>query len=354
MSAICKLARTGTKQHGAFCAALLLCLSLLLPFSGCAGAQKYSVTFLDVFDTVTTFTACTRSRAEFDSLAESLHEQLLEDHRRFDIYHEYPGLVNLCTLNRLAAGETVETDRNLLDLLDFAAGMYEITGGKLDIALGPVLALWQEAREAAAADPAQARVPEEALLREAAAHSRMGDLVLEPGSCSVHYLDPGLRLDVGAVAKGWAQARAGALLEESGCTSWLLNMGGSVSCRGTKPDGSPWNIGLEDPLDKSKTMRIFSLSDSSAVTSGVDQRYFMAEGVRYHHIIDPETLYPGTLYTQVTVVVQDPLLGDALSTALFLMDTEAGKALAASFGAEVFWILSDGSQIKTEGFPPLK
>ena len=170
----------------------------------------------------------------------------------------------------------------------------------------------------------------------------------------MRYLDPELRLDVGAVAKGFAQARAGELLESLGCSAWLLNMGGSVSCRGRKPDGSPWTIGLEDPLDKSRPMRSFPLADAAAVTSGVDQRYFLADGVRYHHIIDPETLYPGARYTQVTVVTQSPLLGDALSTALFLTDLEAGRALAERYGAEVLWVLPEGNQVKTDGFPELK
>ena len=353
MSAICKRLTNKGKQHGKALAALLLCVLLLLP-CGCAGAQKYSVTYLDVFDTVTTFTAYAGSRTEFDALSEKLHGQLLEDHRRFDIYREYPGLVNLCTLNRLAGREAVQADGVMLELLAFSMEMYTVTGGRLDIALGPVLALWQQAREEAGADPASARAPEEARLREAAEHCDIQDLVLDRDAGTVRYLDPELRLDVGAVAKGFAQARAGELLESLGCSAWLLNMGGSVSCRGRKPDGSPWTIGLEDPLDKSRPMRSFPLADAAAVTSGVDQRYFLADGVRYHHIIDPETLYPGTRYTQVTVVTQSPLLGDALSTALFLMDLEAGRALAERYGAEVLWVLPEGNRVKTDGFPELK
>ncbi len=352
MSAICKRVFS-FRQHGAGSAALLLCALLLLPCSGCSGLKRYSVTFADVFDTVTTFTAYASSRGEFDALAQKLHEQLLEDHRRFDVYREYPGTVNLCTLNRLAGGEGVQADREIAELLHMADTMYARTGGKLDISLGAVLALWQEARERAAADPASARPPEASLLREAARHCGMELLELDADG-TVRFLDPELRLDVGAVAKGWAQARAGELLDGAKCASWLLNMGGSVSCRGTKPDGSPWTIGLEDPLDRDKPIRTFPLTDSSAVTSGVDQRYFLAEGVRYHHIIDPDTLYPGTLYAQVTVLLPDPALADALSTALFLMDTDSGGKLAEEYCARVLWILQDGSEVRTDGFPELK
>ena len=330
---------------------LLLCVLLLLnPLSGCSGFKRYSVTYADVFDTVTTFTAYSRSRDEFDALAEKLHQQLMEDHRRFDIYHEYPGMVNLCTVNRMAA-DGVAVDAELMELLCFGKEMYTLSGGKLNIALGAVLALWQDARENAADDPASAAPPEADSLRAAAEHCDITCLDLNRETGTVSFLDPSLRLDVGAIAKGWAQARAKEILEASGISAWLLNMGGSVCCGGTKPDGSPWTIGLEDPLDKGAPMRTFLLTDRCAVTSGVDQRYYLVGDTRYHHLIDPDTSYPGTLYTQVTVLLPDPALADALSTALFLLDPAQGTALASELGAEAFWIMPDGSTAKTDGFP---
>lgn len=336
------------------CAALLICVLLLLtPLTGCSGLQRYSVTYADVFDTVTTFTAYASSREAFHAAAEQLHAQLLEDHRRFDVYREYAGQVNLCTVNRLAPSETVAVDEALMALLVFGKEAYALSEGRLNIAMGAVLTLWQTAREQAAADPASAAPPEAERLQRAMEHCRMEDLELDPEAGTVRFLDPELRLDVGAIAKGLAQARAKDLLEAVGLNAWLLNMGGSVSCLGLKPDGSPWTIGLEDPLDKSMAMRTFPLTDSCAVTSGVDQRYFLAGETRYHHLIDPETGYPGTLYTQVTVLLPDAGMADALSTALFLLDTDRGKALASELGAQVFWVLPDGSTVQTAGFPAL-
>ncbi len=348
MSASCK---RGILRRGERYAALLLCAFLLLfSLSGCSGIKRYSVTYADVFDTVTSFTAYARSRGEFDALAEKLHQQLVEDHRRFDIYHEYPGMVNLCTVNRTGA-DGVAVDAELMDLLCFGKEIYTLSGGKLNIAMGTVLALWLEARENAAVDSSSAAPPTAESLRSAAEHCDIECLDLHRETGTVRFLDPDLRLDVGAIAKGWAQARAMEMLETSGISAWLLNMGGSVCCGGAKPDGSPWIIGLEDPMDKSTPMHTFSLSDLCAVTSGVDQRYFMAGDTRYHHLIDPDTAYPGTLYTQVTVLLPDPAMADALSTALFLLEPVCGKALAAELGAEAFWIMPDGSSIKTDGFP---
>ena len=353
MSAICdrgsRINRSAKRSPLLLCGLLLF--SLLLP--GCGTARRYSVTWADVFDTVTTFTAYTRSRAEFDALADRLHGYLQEEHRRFDIYREYDDTVNLCTVNRRAAGEAVSVDQDLMALLLFAREMYGRSGKKLNIALGPVLRLWEDARKHAAADPASAAPPDPSVLAEAAEHCRMEDLVLDPEAGTVHFLDPVMGLDVGAVAKGWAQAGAMDLLNTLGCRDYLLNMGGSVSCRGHKSGGKAWSIGLEDPLDKAKPMRTFPMTDSSAVTSGIDQRYFLANGTRYHHLIDPDTGCPGDRYSQVTILLPDPALADALSTALFLLDRNTGLALAEELDAQVLWIYPDGRSESTEGFPKL-
>lgn len=352
MSAICDRGRKRRRAKGS---ALLFCGFFLffLLFPGCSASRRYSVTWADVFDTVTTFTAYARSRDEFDALAERLHSCLQEEHRRFDIYREYGDTVNLCALNRRASAEAVAVDRELMELLLFSREMYARSRGKLNIALGPVLLLWEDARRGAAADPAHAAPPDPDELAEAAKHCRMEDLVLDPEAGTVRFLDPAMRLDVGAVAKGWAQAEAMALLKELGCGDYLLNMGGSVCCCGRKSGNQLWTIGLEDPLDKAKPMRTFTMTDSCAVTSGVDQRFFLVKDTRYHHLIDPDTSCPGTRYSQVTVLLPDPAMADALSTALFLLDRETGLALAKEEGAQVLWIYPDGSSGSTEGFPPL-
>ena len=353
MSAICKRGRKRTDRRGIRTAALFLCVLLLSGCAGCGGMQRYSATFIDVFDTVTTFTAYAGSRSEFDALAERVHGFLREEHRRFDIYREYADMTNLCTLNQLAWEGPVSVDRELMELLLFSREMYGSSGGKLNIALGPVLLLWETARTKAAEDPASAAPPDPSALAEAAEHCRMEDLILDPEAGTVRFADPCMRLDVGAVAKGWAQAGAMELLQTLGCENYLLNMGGSVCCRGCKPGGEAWSIGLEDPLDKAKPMRTFSMTDSCAVTSGVDQRYFLVGETRYHHLIDPDTGLPGRLYSQVTVLLPDPAMADALSTALFLLDREAGLSLAEEAKAQVLWICPYGDGVSTEGFPDL-
>ena len=113
---------------------------------------------------------------------------------------------------------------------------------------------------------------------------------------------------------------------------------------GTKPDGSLWRVGVQDPNNLSGHLGIVSVGEMAVVTSGSYQRYFEQDGRLYHHIIDPDTLYPGKLWRAVTVVCPDSGLADALSTALFLLPLEEGKSLVESCGAEAFWVSLTGEE----------
>lgn len=328
--------------------ACLLCACLL---TGCAfpGIKKqvYQITWLDVFDTVTTLRGYAPSEREFNETAAKLHEALLEYHRLFDVYTDYPELVNLKTVNDTASSAPVAAPEPILQLLQFCREAYSLTDGRVNAAMGAVLLLWHEAREAALADPEHAAVPDAGGLSAAAEHCDIENLILDMDAGTVYFADPLLRLDVGAVAKGWAAQQAVKLLPEG----YLLNLGGNTCASGAKPDGSPWIIGIQSPDAEEEYLMTVPMASGSAVTSGDYQRFFMAEGIRYHHIIDPDTLMPGAYWRSVTVLCADSGLADCLSTALFLLPEAEGRALAARCGAQVLWVAADGTQIQTEGFP---
>ena len=117
---------------------------------------------------------------------------------------------------------------------------------------------------------------------------------------------------------------------------------------GAHPDGTPFSTVIRNPRGDGYATTV-SLSDTSFVTSGDYERYVTLNGVRYHHIIDKDTLTPATRFSSVSVMVSDSGVGDALSTALFCMPYEAGRALAERFGAEVLWITPEGEILRTEG-----
>lgn len=338
------------------CIALLL--AALLCLSGCGkqkNAEAKGKSYFAYFDTVSyVYSYAGDPEKVFDANCAAASETLGRWHRLFDIYHEYADMNNLCTLNRLA-GESVALDGELIAFLQEAKEMYARTDGQMNVMLGAVLRLWHEARETASSDPSAATVPTEEQLREAARHTGIELLELDPERGTARISDPEASIDVGAFGKGYATERAAETLRARGAEGYVLNIGGNIRAIGTRPDGSGWTTGIRDPLepDVSFALRI-GIADTACVSSGVYERFFTVAGTRYHHIIDPDTLYPAGYYTAITVITEDSGLADALSTALFCMDYAESSALVASLeGVEACWFFPDGSFRSSPGFAAL-
>ena len=322
---------------------LLLVLVLL---SGCGEKEKqvYQTVFLDVFDTVTTLRGYEESEQAFQQRAEQVHQALQEYHKLFDIYNDYPG--GLKQVNDNAGISPVQVDRAVLDLLKDCRDYYELTQGRVNVAMGSVLYLWHEAREAGLNDPEHAALPEMEKLKEAAKHTSFDTVLLDEQAGTVFLSDPSQRLDVGAVAKGWTAQRVSQLLPEG----YMLNLGGNVCTRGVKPGGGKWNIAVQSPNAGEDNLCVVSLAGQSLVTSGDYQRSYTVDGKRYHHIIDPDTLMPSEHWRSVSILCDDSGLADCLSTALFLLPLEEGKALAEQYNVEVMWVDADMNITQTPGF----
>ena len=331
--------------------ALLLILSVLL--CGCAGAgeaqKQYTATFLTVFDTVTTIVGRDVSEESFTEKTQAVHDVLLHYHQLFDIYNEYEGLNNLKTIND-HPGEPVEVEQTVIDLLLDCKAYYELTNGRVNAAMGSVLYLWHEAREDGLNDFAGAYLPDADALTEAAQHTGWDNVVIDDEANTVTLTDPALRLDVGAIAKGWSVQRAA----ETAPEGLLISVGGNVCATGPKDaSGTPWVGGVQDPDGGENYLHTLYLTRGSMVTSGDYQRAYMVDGELYHHIIDPDTLYPGKLWRAVTVVCPDSGLADALSTALFLLPVEEGQKLLTQCESYAMWVDADGEIFYSTGFEDL-
>ena len=317
---------------------LSICL-LLLSLSGCA-PEKRERTYYGYFDTsVTVIDYSGESESSFNRKTKIITDLLDCYHKLLDIYNDYEGVVNLKTVND-SAGNPVKVSRELFDLLSSAQELCNVTEGEMNIALGAVLRLWHDAREAGNYLPS----PES--LSEAAAHTDIDKIYLDRESLTVTLLDGEMSLDVGAIGKGYVAGVIAAELEKKGVSSLILNLGGNVTAIGHKPDGSSWRTGVENP--GGSYFALFNLADSTVSTSGDYERYFTYGGKNYHHIIDKDTLYPAESFKSVTVVSDNPALADALSTALFCMPLEAGQELAVQLRLKVLWVYSDGSAVPSE------
>ena len=244
------------------CAALA-CLALGLGLlAGCAGqpkttvsdnAQRFTAYYFDVFDTMTQVIAYCDSQAEFDRQVEALHADLVAYHQLYDIYNDYEGLNNIKTINDNAGVAPVEVDQRIIDMLELAVEMYDTTGGKLNVAMGSVLAVWHDYREAAEADPSDAdnRLPTQEELDAAAQHCDISDLIIDREAGTVYLADPEMRLDVGSVGKGYAVEQVCLAAKERGLVSLSLSVGGNLRSVGTKPRGESWESGIVSPWDDS-------------------------------------------------------------------------------------------------------
>ena len=325
---------------------LLWLIGALLLLSGCGtGMQRYEATYWDVFDTVTTVTGYAAGQAEFDAAAREIHDALLEYHRLYNIYESYDGLRNLKTVNDQAGIGPVPVDERILSLLQFAQTAWTETGSRVNAAMGSVLALWHDAREQALEDPDRAALPDRSALEEAALHTDLSALELDLEAGTAFLTDPDTALDVGALAKGYAVEQVAAAAPDH----FLISVGGNVCATGPKPDGTPWTVAVENP-DGGDFLKLLYAEDRSVVTSGDYQRYFELDGVRYHHIIDPDTLEPAAYWRSVTVVADSSAAADCLSTALFTLPQAEGQRLLDQWGAEALWIGRDGAQVMSPGF----
>ncbi len=340
--------------------ALRLCLAAALllqalPLCACgaresAPLKRFEGGFLDVFDTATRVVLYAANEETAQAQMDLLHEELLLYHRLFDIYHSYAGLSNLRTVNENAGAAPVKVDARLIGLIRYCKEMYALTGGKTNVAMGSVLSLWHDFREAGLNDPASAALPPWGELAAAAQRTDVNDVIIDENAGTLFLAKPGMLLDVGAVAKGYAAQRAVEFMAGQGVSSMLLSLGGNVCALGSRADGQPWKVEVQAP-DGPGALCAVAVSGQSLVTSGSYQRFYTVNGVRYHHIIDPQTLMPGTLYQSVSVLSNDSAMADALSTALFLLPLEEGMALVASLeNTEALWVDADGNQTQSAGF----
>ncbi|NMB23956.1 MAG: FAD:protein FMN transferase [Firmicutes bacterium] len=318
--------------------------------------EKYTDSFLDTFDTVTIIVAYTRTEAEFEAYFDKAHQRFQELHRLYNIYYDYPGINNIKTINDNAGIRPVKVDREIIDLILFAKDWHNRTEGKTNIAMGAVLGIWHEYREAGRDDPALAKLPPMDELREAASHTNMDDIIVDVKSSTVYLSDSRMRLDVGAVAKGYATELVAREMEAAGLKSAMISAGGNIRAIGKPLDGvrERWGVGIQDPkaslVADDGLLDVVFVNDASVVSSGDYQRYYVVDGQVLHHIIDPATLMPGDYYRAVSVVTKDSGAADLLSTELFLLPFEKSKALAESLeGVEALWVMEDGRVEVTEG-----
>ena len=351
----------------------LLSLSMMMIMTGCS--KKYELMshyITGPFDTITTYMSYVSSEEEFNEQCDYIEEQLNYYDQLFDKYNTYNGMNNLKTINDNAGKKAIEVDQPLIDLLNLSIERNRKISSKVNIAFGSVINIWHDYREEAESHDGVGTVPSDVELEKASQHTSIDSIEIDEKKKTVYINDALASIDVGATAKGYAIELIKDGLIEMGVDNFLLSGGGNVASHGQRKiqkEGEfylddcadKFCVGIESPQDgnyaasaddpDSENEAVLVVQGESIVTSGDYQRFYQdVNGVRYHHLIDPETLYPAVHFRSVSIITEDSGLADFLSSAVFLMEYEEGLKLVNSLdGVEAIWLLEDGKIKMSDG-----
>ena len=240
---------------------------------------------------------------------------------------------DVARLSRSADGASVAPET--AEVIALGLEVARRSGGAFDLTLGRLNTLWGLDREAPT-------VPDTAAITEAL--SGIGPEALAMDGQRITKRTPQLHIDLGGIAKGYVVDRAIAVLGQAGVTSAAVNAGGDMYLLGARPQ-RPWRIGIQHPRQPGEVLEAVQVGDRAVVTSGDYERFFEQDGVRYHHLFDPQTGFPARGCQSVTVIADSVALADALATAVFVLGPQPGLALLATYPDTAGLIIaSDGGR----------
>ncbi len=291
----------------------LLCAAVTV-LAGCSAFSKKPLSYTDTaFDTVI-------SVQIYDAVDQSVLEKCKTICQDYEA--KFSRTIETSEISKInaAGGAPVTVSDETARLIKKGIYYGDLSDGALDITIGAVSRLWDFKTETAA-------VPASESISEALSHVDYRKIHISDHTVTLE--DPMAAIDLGAIAKGYIADRLKDYLESQGVRHALINLGGNVLAIGAKPDGSSYHIGIPKPFDKDNTiLTSLKVKDQSIVTSGTYQRYFEADGTRYHHILDPSTGYPSNHgLNSVTIITDSSLTADALSTTCFVLGPEKGMKL---------------------------
>lgn len=316
------------------CTALASCSFVSLP------ASKSIIRMLGTTSTITIHNA--REGANLDRAFQRSFDRITEIHASMSL-QEPSSEIN--KVNNLAGQAAVSVSEDTFLVISAALDVARASGGAFDPTVGPIVNLWDitgkkylpTAEEVAAVLP----------------FVDYRQVEIDPAARSVKLLKAGMQIDLGAIAKGYAADEVAEVLREEGVDSAIIDLGGNIYVLGSKPDGTPWRVAVQNPfLTRGTYLASYLAVDESVVSSGDYERYFEQDGVRYHHIFDTRTGYPArpSVASVTILAANSSMLADAYATAAFVLGPEAGRQFLESVaGVEGVFVLQNGGLAGTSG-----
>ena len=282
---------------------------------------------------------------------DEVFDRVAEIESKMSVSREDYDTTELLTVNDAAGVEPVVVSPDTYYVVEQALHYSYLTDGAFNVAIEPLVRLWGIGTNRAA-------VPSAEQLEAAVAEIDYRRVVMEPTNHTIYLSEEGMGLDVGGIAKGYAADEVARILTGHGVEHALLDFGGNVVVVGTKVDGSDWRIGIQNPdpdASRGAFIGVLPATDLAIVTSGPYERYFIEDGVRYHHILDSTTGYPVWNGLQsVTIVNDKSITADVLSTAVLSMGLTDGMSFVESHdGVEAIFIDEDNMVYVSSGLAGL-
>lgn len=301
-------------------AAVLLTAVIIIPQTGCGGKEPVSGSefCLD--------TSCEITIYDMEGMSEDKAAGIID--QAFAEIREYENMLSrtvegsdVYRINH-ADGKSTEVSAETLDVIRTGLLMAELSGGKFDITVGALTDLWKFTSD----NPS---VPEDQEISKALETVGYENITMKGNEVGLS--DSETRIDLGGVAKGYIADKTGEYMEAQGVTKAIINLGGNITAIGEKEEDTPWTIGIERPYsDRSEIVGSIKVSDKTVVTSGIYERQFVEDGVRYHHVLDPQTGYPAETDLEavtITAVKGNSGFCDSLSTACLILGKEKAHRL---------------------------
>lgn len=280
-----------------------------------------------LFDTTCTISA---SGKDVKNVCQKAFSEVEEIHKLTNFYSDNS---DVSKINKAKENEIIIIDKRTMDILEVSLEICEKSGGNFDITIAPLSTLWDFKSK-------KPKIPTETDIFNAKKQVDFKNIVLDKENLTVKKLDEKTKIDLGAVAKGYASDKAVEIFKKHNISA-VIDLGGNVSCTGKnlKPKNGLWKIGLQTPFKATGSYeKTVELEEGTVVTSGTYQRYFELNEKNYHHLIDPKTGYPKEAdYNAVTVVGKSSLLSDCLSTACFILGKDEGEKLAKYYNVEIYY-----------------
>ena len=319
--------------------AITLAVTLAIAILGACSNKTDASRAELLMDTVCSVTLYDQAKAD---VYRDIFNRIREIENRMSVHLEGTDIERV---NAAAGISPVQVHEDVFEVIERALYYAGISGGAFDPTVGPLVSLWGISGD-------NPRLPSQEEIDAVLPLVNWRDIELDRENNSIFLKKPGMALDLGAIAKGYAADEAAAIIRNARLKRALIDLGGNILIYGVKRDKSPWRVGIQNPLEgRGNYLGIVSGPAQTVVTSGVYERYFETDGVRYHHIFSPSDGYParnGLL--AVTIVTGISMEADALSTAVFVMGYEKGRALVESLdGIEAIFVFEDLSVRKTKG-----